>query len=328
MQTVLVLGGTGFIGHHIVKRLVREGFRVRVLARPGGDRSLLSTIDVDIHDGDIRHARDIKAALAGCDGLIHAAAHYPVWSIDPEREEDIGRQQILRVHEALHAHPVERFVYVSTLTAVGRYRDGRPEDEDAPFPEARWRSTYARVKREMQELVHYNARRTNAVIVAPTGVFGPGDRKPTTGRIILDIAVGRMPVTLHGRTNAVSVFAVADGIVRALEHGRVGRLYVLGGENLTLMDLSTRIARIVGAKPPRAALTPELIWPVAWAGEHLAQRLGHAAPPLPLVGVDFARYGEFISSDVARRELGYDPTAHPLSDALRKAWDWFRARGG
>ncbi len=320
----LILGGTGFIGHHIARELLAKGHTVRVLARAGGDRSLLKGMDVEIVDGDLSDSSSLLAALEGCDALIHAAAHYPVWSLDADREAELGRQQILRVHEALAKHPVERFVYVSGPAAVGRYPDGRPADEDAPWPEERRKSAYARVKREMQDLVLYNARRTNATVVVPTGTFGPGDRKPTTGQLIVDIAANRVPVALHGRTNAVSVFAVADGVRRTLEQGAVGRLYVLGDENLTVLELCTRIADIVGVRAPRLGLSPDILRPVAVIGEHLARRMRKDRPAVPVVGLDFALFGTHLSSDVARNELGYDPSAYPLDAALKDAWEWFK----
>ncbi|MBS1261836.1 MAG: Aurachin B dehydrogenase [Calditrichaeota bacterium] len=327
MNQILVLGGTGFIGHHLVRELIGRGLGVRVLARPGGDRSLLAGMDAEIIDGDLDDPSSLAAALNGCDGLVHAAGHYPTYSIHPEREAERGRAQALRILDALANHPVERFLYVSTLSAVGRYPDNRPEDEAAPWPESRRASAYARVKREMQDVFLSRASEHNTLAVAPTAVFGPGDRKPTTGRIIVDVARGRMPVTLHGRTNAVSVFAVAEGAIDAFERGTAGRVYVLGGENLTIPRLCERIAGIADVRPPYFAVPAEIVRPLAWLGEQIAFRAGDAAPPLPLVGVDFANFGEYLSSDLARRELAYDPARHPLDDAIRDALAWFREHG-
>jgi len=324
--TTLVLGGTGFIGHHIVRELIEHGHTVRVLARPNGDRSLLEGMDVEIVDGELSSS-SLSTALDGCDALIHAAAHYPIFSVNPDEESEIGRKQILSVHEALDRHPVERFIYISGPAAVGKYADDRPEDEDAPWPEARLKSAYARLKREMQDMVLLDAHKHNAIAVVPTGTFGPGDRKPTTGQVIIDVAKNRLPVTLKGNSNAVSVFAVAEGVRLALEKGRVGRLYVLGHENLTIPDLLRRIAGITHGMAPLSALPPEFIRPQAMIGEKIAWRAGAAKPLVPVVGVDFALYGAYLSSDVAVQELGYDPSTYPLDDAIQQAYDWFRDKG-
>jgi dihydroflavonol-4-reductase len=322
--TSLVLGGTGFIGAHIVRELVEHGHTVRVLARPDGDRSLLNEMDVDIFDGDLTSSSALSAAIEGCDSVVHCAAHYPIFSVDPDKECEIGRNQIVRIHEVLDKHPVQRFVYISGPAAVGRYPDGRPEDEDAPWPPQRSKSAYARVKREMQDLVLYNAAKHNAIVVAPTGVFGPGDRKPTTGKLIIDISKNMLPVGLRGRSNAVSVFAVAEGVRLALEKGKVGRLYVLGQENLTIPDLMKRIAVLTDSLAPRASIPPGMMRPQVLVAERVAYHAGKPAPLVPIVGIDFAIFGEYLSSDVAKTELGYDPSKYPLDDAITQAFEWFK----
>lgn len=323
----LILGGTGFIGHHIARELIEHGHAVRVLARPGGDRSLLDGMDVEIVDGTFTETASLIAALEGCDALIHTAGHYPIFSINPDEESDVGRKQILCIHEALSRSPVDRFVYVSSPSAVGIYSDGRPEDEDAPWPEKRRKSAYARVKREMQDLVLFHAQKHNALAAAPTGVFGPEDRKPTTGQLIVDVAKNRLLVALKGKSNAVSVFAVAEGVRLALEKGKTGRLYVLGQENLTISDLLKRMAEITGGLAPVSSLPPEFVRPQALLGEQVAWRTGASKPLLPVVGVDFAVYGEYMSSEVAMNELGYDPSRYPLDDAIRQAFEWFKTKG-
>jgi dihydroflavonol-4-reductase len=136
-----------------------------------------------------------------------------------------------------------------------------------------------------------------------------------------------MPVTLKGRMNVVDAHDVAWGTVQALEKGRKGRVYVLGGENVTLPGFTARVARLAGARSAWLALDPELLLPAAWLSEWLGKSLRLSSPPLPVVGIDFARFGEFISSEVARRELGYQPGTTPISASIRLALAWFRQNG-
>ncbi len=213
------------------------------------------------------------------------------------------------------------------MTAVGRYPDGRPEDENAPFPEERKKSTYAAVKRLMQDEVLKYAEKFNTVVVAPTAVFGEEDRKPTTGAVILEVAKGKLPVSLDGRTNVVDVHLVADGVLSALEKGSNGRLYVLGGENMTLTQMMTKIAIVAQVKPPYVSLSPKAMLPFAKASELIGDRLGKKRPLLPQVGIDFALYGEFISSEIAKKELGYDPSKSDTSEVIKRTLDWFKANG-
>ncbi|MFH0881388.1 MAG: NAD-dependent epimerase/dehydratase family protein [bacterium] len=327
MGRVLVLGGTGFIGHHIVHQLLKRGEQVSVLARPTSDRSLLRGVDVRIVEGDLDRSGMLEDALEGADALVHAAGYYPIWSFDKSKQVHLGLKQIGRIHKALARRNVRRFLYVSSMSAVGRYEDGRPEDENAPFPSERYRSTYSSIKRAMQDEVFSQASRFNSVVVAPTGVFGEGDRKPTTGRVVLDVARGRLPVALRGRMNAVDVHSVAWGVVEALARGRSGGLYVLGGENVTIEGFLARVARIAEVPPPRFALPPQVVLPFAWKTEVIGKLLRSKAPLLPVVGIDFARFGCFISSEVAAREFDYNPTAASIDDVIRRTLAWFIDHG-
>lgn len=327
MGRVLVLGGSGFIGHHVVKRLLARGEEVSVLVRHGSDISLLENIDVRVVHGDIMQTGDVERALEGADALIHAAGYYPTYSLHPGRQVALALRQIGRIHRAMVVRNVRRFVYVSTLSAVGKYPDGRPEDENAPFPQQRNSSTYALIKRTMQQAVLKQANRFNSVVVAPTGVFGEGDRKPATGRLLIDIAKRKLPVSLAGRLNVVDVRNVAWGIVQALEKGHRRRLYVLGGENITLEGFVARVARIAGVPSPWFALPPDVVLPFAWVSEYVGHLFKMEHPLLPVVGVDFARFGEYYSSEIAKRELGYDPKRSKIEFTLRRAFAWFRQNG-
>jgi len=324
MSRILVLGGSGFIGHQIVRELLERGEKVSVMVRPGSDTSLLEGMEVDLVEGDIDRSGDIETALDGADALVHAAAYYPIYSLGRDSQKASALHQVGRIHKALARKNVRRYLYVSTLSAVGRYEDGRPEDENAPFPVERLKSTYASLKRAMQEEVLRQANRFNTVVVAPTAVFGSGDRKPTTGRVILETAKRKMPVILKGKMNAVDVQQVAWGVAEALQKGKSGKLYVLGGENMTLEGFFARVARIAEVPAPRFALPTKPLYPIAWTTEVAGKLLRAERPLLPVVGIDFAHYGEYMSSEVAERELDYDPMKTSVDAAIRNTITWFR----
>ncbi len=324
MKRVLLLGGTGFIGHHIARDLLEHGYKVRVLARPKGNRSLLSGMGTEIFDGTLESEESLDQALKGINFLVHSAGHYPIYSNGPDDALKLGLQQVNSIHQALEKSSVERFLYVSTLSAVGKYPDDRPEDENAPYPAKRNKSTYCRLKRAMQSEILRQAEQFNTVVVAPTAVFGEGDRKPTSGRLILQIAKGQLPAVVLGKTNVVDVHDVAKGVRLALEKGRTGRVYVLGSENLTMPMLARKIARIAEVKPPSLVFPPQPLIPIAWLSELSGKILGKRLPLLPLVGLHFAIYGEFISSDVAVEEIGYNP--QPIDDCINRTLMWFRRK--
>jgi dihydroflavonol-4-reductase len=167
--------------------------------------------------------------------------------------------------------------------------------------------------------------RLPAVIVNPSTPIGPRDVRPTpTGRIILEAAKGRIPAFVETGLNLVHVDDVAMGHVLALEKGRIGENYILGGENVTLEDMLKAIATLVGRRPPSIRLPRVPLFPIAYAAEAMARFTGKE--PLTTVdGLKMARYRMFFSSAKAERELGY--RARPYALAIEDALAWFRAAG-
>jgi len=328
MPKVLVLGGSGFIGNHVVRELLKRHYDVRVLVRPSSDLKLFGDLpSVELFTGDLEDTDSLSKALEGVDSLIHTAAYYPVYSLDKTSQVSRAKKQIDTIHSALKNSNCKKFVYVSTLTAVGHYPDGQPEDENAPFPGNRYKSTYASLKRAMQDEVLNRTEDFNSIVVAPTAVFGPGDIKPTTGRVIVETAKNHFPFALAGRTNVVDVRLVAKGTVRALEKGKIGRLYVLGGENMTAFEMIKRIAVVAGAFKPILALPILPLLPLAWLSELIGKRQGLQTPAIPVVGLDLSRFSDHYSSEVAKRELNYDPLEISYEKSIEDSLNWFREMG-
>ncbi len=325
MSKVLVLGGAGFIGHHVVRELLKKGYEVRVLVKPTSDTSLLKDLQVEMISGDFEEKGKLAEALEGCEYLIHSAGHYPVYSLQPAEDVRRGLNQIARIHHVLSKVKVKRFLFVSSLTAIGKYPDGRPEDENAPYPVQRDRSAYCRAKRAMQQMVLARAQSFNTVVVAPTAVLGEGDLKASTGRLLVDVAKKNVKAAVSGKTNAVDVHDVAKGIVLALEKGQTGRVYVLGGENMTTPELIRRIAKQAGVPEPRTVIYPWLLIPIAWLSEVLGRTFRQKKPILPQVGLHFSLFGEELSSAIAERELDY--TTGPVDAAIKRGLKWYRDNG-
>jgi dihydroflavonol-4-reductase len=164
-----------------------------------------------------------------------------------------------------------------------------------------------------------------AVIVNPSTPIGPRDVRPTpTGRIVVEAANGRMPAFLDSGLNLVHVDDVARGHILALERGRIGERYILGGTDVSLATMLAAIARLVGRRPPVIKLPGAPLIPLAWANEQLALLTGKE-PFLTLDSLRMAKHQMFYSSAKAIRDLGY--TARPYEEALADAIAWFRAQG-
>jgi dihydroflavonol-4-reductase len=163
------------------------------------------------------------------------------------------------------------------------------------------------------------------VVVNPAAPVGPRDIKPTpTGKMILDAAAGRVPAYIDTGLNIVHVDDVAEGHVLALERGRIGERYVLGGENMTLLAILTLVAEVTDGRPPFVRLPEAVVWPAAVVMEALA-RVSKIEPMMTRAHLKMARKKMYYSSAKAVAELGY--SARPVRMAVEDAVAWFRANG-
>jgi dihydroflavonol-4-reductase len=326
IEPVLITGATGFVGSAVARVLLGRGRRVRALVRAGSDRANLAGLDVELAEGDLTDAASLARAVAGCGEVVHVAADYRIWVPDPEAMLHANVEGTRALMLASLEAGVRRIVHCSSVAALGLTGTDTPADETTPVSEATvvgiYKKSKYRAEQAVLELVR--ARGLPAVIVNPAAPVGPRDIKPTpTGRMIADAASGRMPAYVETGLNVVHVDDVAEGHVLALERGRVGERYILGGENLSMAALLGLVAQASGRRAPSIKLPIPLLWPVALVCEGLA----HFGVP-PIVVRDhlrMARKKMFFSSAKATAELGYAP--RPASVAVADAVAWFRANG-
>ena len=324
---VLVTGATGFVGSAVVRALLAAGYPVRALVRTSSPRANLAALDVETVEGDMRDAESVARAMVGIRYLMHVAADYRLWS--SEREE-IRRNNVTgtrTVMEAALRSGVERIVYTSSVATLRLRSDGQAADETVALAETAAIGAYKRSKVAAQGLVETMIARDSlpAIIVNPSTPIGPRDIRPTpTGRIIVEAASGRMPGYVHTGLNLVHVDDVASGHLAALTRGRIGERYILGGQDVLLVDMLRDIAGLVGRRPPRVRMPRRLLYPAAAIAEMIATRTGRE-PFLTLDGLHMAKNRMFFSSAKATRDLGFD--ARPYAEGLRDAIGWFRGAG-
>ena len=322
----LITGATGFVGSAVARRLLREGFSVRVLARPGSDRRNLAGLDLEVAEGDLTRRETLAPACEGCAALFHVAADYRLWAPNPRdlyRANVDGSRAIL---EAAHRAGVGRIVYTSSVATLGIPKDGTPGDEQTPVSVDDMIGHYKRSKFLAEAAVcELIAQGVPAVIVNPSTPIGPRDIKPTpTGRIVLDAAAGRIPAFVDTGLNIAHVDDVAEGHWLAYTHGQIGQRYVLGGEDMSLQAILAEVSSLVGRKAPTIRLPHALVLPVAFVSEKIAKLTGK--PPIATVEeVRMSKKRMFFSSLKARRELGYQP--RPARQALADAVEWYRQNG-
>jgi dihydroflavonol-4-reductase len=322
----LVTGATGFVGAAVARALVKDGWQVRALARKGSDRRNLQHLELEVAEGDLHDSASLDAAVADCDALFHVAADYRLGAFDPEQLYQTNVEGTRNILRACSRAGVGRIVYTSSVATVGIPADGSPGREDTPVAIADMIGHYKRSKFLAEEVVRDAARQgMSVVIVNPSTPIGPGDVKPTpTGQMVLDAAAGRMPAYVDTGLNIVHVDDVATGHLLAFRRGRIGERYILGGEDMTLREILTDIAQLVGRKPPRVRLPRGVVLPIAYVAEAVARMTGRPGR-ITVEGVRMARKRMFFSSEKARHELGYSWRAP--SEALRDAIAWLKSQG-
>jgi len=322
----IVTGATGFIGSAVARRLLAEGVALRALVRTSSDRRNIGGLDVEVFEGDLTDEASLARACQGCNALFHVAADYRLWARRPSEIYQTNVEGTRAILNAAAGAGISRVVYTSSVATLEPPGDSVPGDESTRATLAEIIGHYKRSKFMAEEVVRDFARKGLAVVtVNPSAPVGPRDVKPTpTGRMILEAAAGRMPAYVDTGLNIVHVDDVADGHWLAFERGRVGETYVLGGANMTLCEILTGIAELVGRKAPRFRLPYNLVLPIAHLSEAAALITGK--PPVATVeGVKLSKKMMFFSSEKAKKELGY--TARPPMLALQDAVRWFNDNG-
>jgi len=324
-ESVLVTGASGFVGSAVARALIAQGARVRLLARATSDRTNLAGLAAEIAEGDIRDQASVERAANGARYLFHVAADYRIWAPDPEEIVRNNRAGTLAVMKAARATGVERIVYTSSVATLKPLDGGVADETRAATPEQAV-GAYKRSKVVAERLVEAMvADGLPAVIVNPSTPIGPRDVKPTpTGRIIVEAANGKMPAFVDSGLNLAHVDDVAAGHLLAMEHGRIGERYILGGTDVSLGQMLADIAAIVGRRPPTIRIPRAPLFPLAWINEQVARVTGKD-PFLTVDSLKMAAHNMYFTSARAERELGY--RARPYVEALQDAIDWFRAEG-
>jgi dihydroflavonol-4-reductase len=321
---VCVLGGTGFLGRHLVAQLLAVGARVRTLALPGS-APLPAHPCLDARTGDVTDAATVREAVRGARVVFLAAG--PVGA---------GRNaaQKMRAHTAafdtvLAALPADaRLVLTSSIVAVGGTVRGAVLDESSPFPNAALRVAYVRAKHAADEAAVAAGRVRDVVVVNPGYLFGPDDPGPSVmGHLCRRFWRGHLALPPSGGISACDVRDVAAGHLLAAERGVAGRRYILGGTNVWFAELfaalaaAARLRRVV-LPSFRPAVPYWVLWSMA-AVASCATAITGKESDLSFEFVRLNRLCWFVSSDRAEAELGYQ--RRPLVETLADAYAWHTA---
>jgi len=315
-----VTGATGFVGSHVAQVLAEQGADLRLLVRASSDLRNVQGLKADRVIGDLRDPTSIEKAMAGCDVVFHVAADYRLWVRDPEQMYRANVEGTRAVLEAARKNHVRRMLYTSSVATMGFTSNGRPADEDSPVSLDNMIGHYKRSKFMAEEVALAAGRGgMDVVVVNPSTPVGERDIRPTpTGRIVVDFLKKKFPAYVDTGLNLVDVRECARGHIAALEKGRSGERYILGGENLTL-------AAITGLPSPKIRVPYVLALATGIVDEVVTGRIRGREPRATIDAVRMGRKKMFVSCTKAERELGWKTV--PVDDALRRAAEWFQANG-
>jgi dihydroflavonol-4-reductase len=298
-----------------------------LLTRSSSSLAAIEGMSAEVVVGDLREPEGLRAAITGCDALVHVAADYRLWVRDPRSMYAAnvdGTRELLRIAREVG---VRRVVYTSSVATMGFKTDGTIANEDSPVSLDDMIGHYKRSK-FLGELEAIKAARAGqeVILLNPTTPIGAGDAKPTpTGRIVVDFLNRKFPAYVDTGLNLVDVGEVARMHLVALDKGTPGDRYILGGENLTLKQILDRMSSITGLPSPTMKVPHAVAMAFAFFDENITGRLLGKEPRATVEAVRMGKKVMFASSAKAERELGF--RVLPVYSALRAAIEWFIEHG-
>ena len=319
MAKVLVTGGCGFVGRHLVDRLVERGDDVRVIdvcEHPG-----LSP-DAEYRRASILDPAAVDSALDGVERLYHVAGIAHLWTKNRAHFDDINRRGTEIVIGTAVRNGTPRLVHCATESILlPKKVNGHAISEDHVLPLRDLPGPYTRSKYLGEQAALQAARAgANLVIVNPTVPVGAGDGNMTPPAEMLALFLkGGSPFFLDFTMNLVDVRDVADGIVLGGDNGRAGERYILGGENIRLRDLLALVEQMSGRKMPKRTIPASLALAAGMYGD-LVSRVTKKRPAATREGILLALRSAPFDSSKAKNELGYRP--RPIEQAIREELEW------
>ncbi|HUJ05501.1 MAG TPA: aminotransferase class III-fold pyridoxal phosphate-dependent enzyme [Streptosporangiaceae bacterium] len=326
---VVITGASGFIGSAVARAAAARGAHVVAAIEPGADECNLKDIDAERAVVDVRDAAAVREVCEGARFVFHLAAIYRFWARDPRIFYDVNVGGTLNVLDAVAAAGCERLVYTSTVAVLGLAgtRRGTPADETCYADVAHLFGQYKRTKYVAEhEVLKAAGEGLDVCLALPTFPLGPGDLTPTpTGKVVLDFLNGKMPGFVNTAMNVCHVDDLAAGHLAALEYGRRGRSYILGGENLSMRTILATLADICGLPAPRLAIPSGLALAAGAASSLVEGKILRREPRVALEAARMATTRMIFNDERARAELRH--TSRPAREAIEDSARWFTEIG-
>ena len=322
-MTTLVTGATGLVGNNVVRQLLQRSEPVRVLVRQQSDRRPLEGLDVEIVHGDIRDRKQVQDACEGVEVVIHSAGWVHIGWTGMELARAVNVDGSRNVAEAALSARA-RMVHVSSMNALGIGRRDRLATEESPRV-GQVPCPYMITKRAAEEIVlDLVTKGLDAVVLNPSFMLGPWDWKPSSGRMVVEVARRFTPVAPRGGSSISDVRDVAAAVLAAVDRGVRGRRYLLTGQNMPYIELWRLIADVTGGRRPWIRIGPLASHVAGWVGDLISRTRGQELD-INSAASRISNQYHYYSSARATAELGY--RTRPPSESVRDAWQWFGEHG-
>ncbi|MBI2471257.1 MAG: SDR family oxidoreductase [Planctomycetes bacterium] len=323
-MSIFVTGGTGFLGKQLIKEFGHFDKDIHLLARKNGNVKDIDNKRLKIFQGDVTDIRTIREAIKGCKTVFHMASLVKAWVRNPADFYKVNVEGLKNVMECALEENVTKFIYTSSFMAIGP-SNGSLNTEETLHDPGHLHNYYERTKYIADQLIPEYANKGLPVItVFPCVIYGPGEI--TEGnlvvRIILDFLEQKIPGILGDGSklwNYAFITDVVKGHLLAMEKGRVGQKYILGGENVSMENFFKLLEALSGTKAPKRHI-PFWVAKMSARCDELIARISGKTPKHTPSTIEIYKHDWTFSSEKAEQELGY--THIPLKEGLERTLDW------
>lgn len=322
-----ILGATGAIGHHTANAVLENGHELVVIHRASSNLESIKDLSFTPRLGDLNDKASMIQAFNGLDAIINCAAYYPTKPRAWEAEVKTAVSQMENFYEACSQTYIQKIVYLGAAIALPKHPQGVPGTEELVYarrPEDK--NPYVQVKWEMDRLAKEKAENGLPVVIGiPSMCFGEFDYRPSTGRLIVEIANGTIPGYIRGDRNVIYTGDAGKGLILACEGGKPGEKYLFTGTNISMDELVKIIAKLAGVSPPKIAIPLPIARTISKLQETKYQLFGAKLPKISSSAIAVMASGQFLDGSKAQKELGFKSKVD-LNEAITRAINWFRLK--
>jgi dihydroflavonol-4-reductase len=316
----LVTGATGFVGSKLTQKLLDLGHDVRILSRSGRPPEEFRDAGLEVVRGDISDNESVIRAAVGCKYIFHLAGvvgYAKALQQEMVMANVVGTANII---EASIKNKIEKLFYMSSVVAIGAAFRKDVLNEESPYNVGHLNLGYFETKHRAEQLVKDAVKngQVNAVIANPTTIYGAGDARKGSRKVQIAVAQGRFKFYTAGGANIVHIDDCIDGCMKIFEKGRPGERYILAGDNLTIKEIFTMIAKEAGVTPPFIYLPTPVVHALGRIGDWQARH--HKKGLITSENAWTSTLYHWFSADKARRELGFNPRPSRLAVAESIRW--------